>query len=179
MGLIFLSAPKQRGKAAEEAVEFRLQRQQLLLVHKWSPDRRSVGEADSSCSKFDDAVEDHLALRCSTKEVHTQPQVVPLSGQRGEAGVRSDQRGIKEVDDADRGLEASVEPLCHPIRGSIALESEQVIWRTSLTQDFGQARRQGRAWFGTRRPLFDRLIHPLVRTTVANSHWRRTYETII
>jgi hypothetical protein len=37
-----------------------------------------------------------------------------------------------EVDDAERGLEASVEPLRHPLRGPNDLETQQVIWHTPV-----------------------------------------------
>jgi hypothetical protein len=73
-------------------------------------------------------------------------------------------------------LERDNREQAHPYRWTYT--GEPLVRTTPFSQTDRQ-RRQGRAWFGTRPPLFDRLIHPLVRTTVANSHWRRTYETII
>ena len=50
MRLILLGA-EQRGKAFEEAVEFRLQRQQLLLVHERPPGRRTGARQTPLVSK--------------------------------------------------------------------------------------------------------------------------------
>ena len=64
------------------------------------------------------------------KEIHPQPQAIPQRGERGEAELPGDRGGVEEVDDADRGLEAGVEPLRPPVREPVALEPLQVIWPT-------------------------------------------------
>ena len=59
-------------------------------------------------------------------QVHAQPQAVPQRGERVEAGVPGDPRGVEEVDDADRRLEGGPEPLRHPLRGPHAREAQRL-----------------------------------------------------